>query len=174
VATMSKTGQRRSMQNETIANMRPASREHDSVAAMQLESPHLSEILDFRPDQGTIRLHEQRVVLLSAAAMGMLRTELIDTLDIETARRLFLRLGYVDGYRAAVSLRDQGKWSEGVEGLRAGIVLSRFAGMVRAEIVELEHDAKSGHFREEVVWHDSYVAEQHLRDHGKSDTPVCW
>ena len=36
--------------------------------------------LDFRPDQGIIRLHEQRVVILSAAAMGLLRKELIDTL----------------------------------------------------------------------------------------------
>ena len=30
---------------------------------------HLAELLDFRPDQGIIRLHEQRVVILSAAAM---------------------------------------------------------------------------------------------------------
>ena len=39
------------------------------------------------PDQGIIRLHEQRVVILSAAAMGLLRKELIDTLGLETARR---------------------------------------------------------------------------------------
>lgn len=31
---------------------------------------HLAELLDFRPDQGIIRLHEQRVVILSAAAMA--------------------------------------------------------------------------------------------------------
>ena len=37
---------------------------------------HLAELLDFRPDQGIIRLHEQRVVILSAAAMGLLRKEL--------------------------------------------------------------------------------------------------
>jgi activator of aromatic catabolism len=34
---------------------------------------HLAELLDFRPDQGIIRLHEQRVVILSAAAMGLMR-----------------------------------------------------------------------------------------------------
>ena len=38
-----------------------------------LEPHHLAELVDFRPDQGIIRLHEQRVVLLSAAAMGLLR-----------------------------------------------------------------------------------------------------
>ena len=47
---------------------------------------HLAELLDFRPDQGIIRLHEQRVVILSAAAMGLLRKELIDTLGLETAQ----------------------------------------------------------------------------------------
>jgi hypothetical protein len=52
---------------------------------------HLAELLDFRPDQGVIRLHEQRVVILSAAAMGLLRKELIDSLGLETARRLLLR-----------------------------------------------------------------------------------
>ena len=41
---------------------------------------HLAELLDFRPDQGIIRLHEQRVVILSAAAMGLLRKEFVDTL----------------------------------------------------------------------------------------------
>jgi DNA-binding NtrC family response regulator len=139
-----------------------------------LEPHHLAELLDFRPDQGIIRLHEQRVVLLSAAAMGLLRKELIDTLDSDTVRRVFLRFGFADGYHDAVSLRDRSKWSNPLEGLRAGIVLHRLEGIVRAEIVQLEHDAKSGHFHEEVRWHDSYVAEQHVHHYGKSSAPVCW
>src|SRR5215217_6715944 len=72
---------------------------------------HLAELLDFRPDRGIIRLQEQRVVILSAAAMGLLRKELIETLGLDTARRLFLRFGYADGYHDAVSLRDRSKWA---------------------------------------------------------------
>jgi two-component system, NtrC family, response regulator HydG len=64
---------------------------------MDLEHLALAEVLDFRPDQGIIRLHEQRVVILSAAAMGLLRKELIDTLGLETARRLMLRFGTQTG-----------------------------------------------------------------------------
>src|SRR5690349_10369635 len=79
----------------------------------------LAEILDFRPLQGVIRLHEQRVVILSAAAMGLLRKELIETLGIETARRLMLRFGYADGYHDAVGLRDRSTWASPLEGLRA-------------------------------------------------------
>jgi DNA-binding NtrC family response regulator len=140
----------------------------------RLEPHHLAELLDFRPEQGIIRLHEQRLVLLSAAAMGLFRKELIDTLGFETARRLFLRFGYADGYHDAVSLRGRSDWPQGLEGLRAGIVLQRLEGIARAEIVRLEHDAESGRFYEEKLWHDSYIAEQHLDHYGKSSAPVCW
>ena len=136
---------------------------------MDLEHLNLAAVLDFRPDQGIIRLHEQRVVILSAAAMGLLRKELIDTLGLETTRRLMLRFGYADGYHDAVSLRERSKWATPLEGLRAGAVLHRLEGIVRAEIITVEHDATSGRFEEEVVWHDSYVAEQHVHHYGKTD-----
>ncbi|HET7617897.1 MAG TPA: sigma-54-dependent Fis family transcriptional regulator [Vicinamibacterales bacterium] len=145
-----------------------------SIALARPEAHHLAEVLDFRPDQGIIRLHEQRVVLLSAAAMGLMRKELIDTLGFDTARRLFLRFGYADGYHDAVSLRGRSNWPSGLDGLQAGIVLQRLEGITRAEIVELEHDAESGRFHEAKLWHDSYIAEQHLDHYGKSDAPVCW
>ncbi|HJR60459.1 MAG TPA: sigma-54-dependent Fis family transcriptional regulator [Vicinamibacterales bacterium] len=138
------------------------------------EHHHLAEMVEFRPDQGIIRLHEQRVVLLSAVALGLMRKELIDTLGLETARRLFLRFGFADGYHDAVSLRDRSKWSNPLEGLHAGIVLHRLEGIVRAEIIALEHDAAAGRFHEDVIWHDSYVAEQHVHHYGKTSTPVCW
>jgi DNA-binding NtrC family response regulator len=135
---------------------------------------HIAELLDFRPDEGIIRLHEQRVVLLSAAAMGLLRKELIDTLGLDIARCLFLRFGFADGYHDAVSLRDRSAWATPLEGLRAGVALHSLEGIVRAEITKLEHDAASGRFEEEMVWHNSYVAEHHLHHYGKSTVPVCW
>jgi DNA-binding NtrC family response regulator len=138
------------------------------------ERLHLTELLEFRPDQGIIRLHEQRVVILSAAAMGLLRKELIDTLGFETARRIFLRFGFADGYHDAVSLRDRSHWTTPLEGLRAGSELHRLEGIVRAEISRVEHDPASGRFEEEVTWYNSYVAEQHVHHYGRSDTPVCW
>ena len=141
---------------------------------MDLEHLHLAELLDFRPDQGIIRLHEQRVVILSAAAMGLLRKELVDTLGVETTRRLILRFGFADGYHDAVSLRDRSKWASPLDGLRAGAVLHRLEGIVRAEIVTVEHDVASGRFEEQAEWHNSYAAEQHVHHFGKSDAPVCW
>jgi DNA-binding NtrC family response regulator len=135
---------------------------------------HLTELLEFRPDQGIIRLHEQRVVILSAAAMGLLRKELIDTLGLETARRLLLRFGFADGYHDAVGLRDRSAWATPIEGLRAGAMLQRLEGIVRAEVVRFEHDDAAGRFEEEVAWHESYEAEQHVHHYGPSPSPVCW
>ena len=141
---------------------------------LALEHLDLAEVLDFRPDLGIIRLHEQRVVILSAAAMGLLRKELIDTLGLETARRLMLRFGYADGYHDAVSLRDRSQWASPLDGLRVGAILHTLEGIVRSEIKEVDHDAATGRFEEKVIWHDSYVAEQHVHHYGKSTAPVCW
>jgi DNA-binding NtrC family response regulator len=135
---------------------------------------HLAELLDFRPDQGIIRLHEQRVVILSAAAMGLMRKELVDTLGLETARRVLLRFGFADGYHDAVNLRARSNWTSPVEGLRAGAMLHTLEGIVRADVRRVDYDDETGRFEEEVRWHDSYEAEQHVHHYGKSSAPVCW
>jgi DNA-binding NtrC family response regulator len=135
---------------------------------------HLAELLDFRPDQGIIRLHEQRVVILSAAAMGLMRKELVDTLGPETARRVLLRFGFADGYHDAVNLRARSDWTNPLEGLRAGAMLHTLEGIVRADVRRVDYDEESGRFEEEVTWHGSYEAEQHQHHFGKSPAPVCW
>ena len=123
--------------------MRAAVADQESIAPTNLEAHHLAEVLEFRPDQGIIRLHEQRVVLLSAAAMGLLQKELIDTLDCETARRLFLRFGYVDGYHDAVSLRDR---REDVPLLVHGFV-RRAAQRVKKDVRTVSSDALTAMMR---------------------------
>ena len=137
-------------------------------------SVYVAELLDFRPDQGIIRLHEQRVVILSAAAMGLMRKELVDTLGLEAARRVLLRFGFADGYHDAVNLRARSSWATPVDGLRAGAVLHTLEGIVRADVRRVEYDEETGRFEEEVRWHDSYEAEQHVHHYGKSASPVCW
>ena len=152
-----------------MAGVKPRSR--DDTPGHDL---HLAELLDFRPDQGIIRLHEQRVVILSAAAMGLMRKELIDTLGSDTARRVLLRFGFADGYHDAVNLRARSEWISPIDGLRAGAMLHTLEGIVRADVRRVDYDAKTGRFEEEVAWHDSYEAEQHLHHYGRSSAPVCW
>jgi transcriptional regulator with PAS, ATPase and Fis domain len=106
--------------------------------------------------------------------MGLLRKELVDTLGIDTARRVAIRFGFADGYHDAVNLRERSNWTDPVEGIRAGAVLHTLEGIVRADVRKIEHDAATGRFEEEVVWHDSYVAEQHVHHYGTTSAPVCW
>jgi len=147
-------------------------RPHSDASALQ--HLDLAEVLDFEPTQGIIRLHQQRVVILSAAAMGLLGKELVDTLGEDTVRRLMLRFGYADGYHDAVGLRDRSNWASPLEGLHAGAVLHRLEGIVRSEIDSVDHDEVKRTFAAKIFWHDSYVAEQHVHHHGKSRSPVCW
>ena len=134
----------------------------------------LPEVLEFRPDEGVIRFHEQRVVILSAAAMGLLRKELVATLGLESARRLLLRFGYADGYHDAVSLRDRLGWQDPLDGFRAGASLHTLEGIVDARVVAASHDREGGRFEAQLEWRNSYEAEQHLHHYGRSDGPVCW
>jgi DNA-binding NtrC family response regulator len=144
------------------------------MAIDELANLQLSEILEFRPDQGEIRLHDQRVVILSAAAMGLLRKELVETLGVETARRLLMRFGYADGYHDAIVLRDQYGWSDPQDGFRAGAVLHTLEGIVQAKVTRLAYDAADATLDAEVSWERSYEAEQHVNQSGPSATPVCW
>ncbi len=134
----------------------------------------LSEVLDFRPDLGVIRLHEQRVVILSAAAMGLLRKALIDTVGAETARRLLLRFGFADGYHDAVNLRERSRWPGPLDGLREGVTLQTLEGIVRGKVISLQFDEEREVFDAEIGWQDSYEAEQHVHHYGTGDQPACW
>src|SRR5688572_27374092 len=133
----------------------------------------LAEVLDFQPDLGVIRLREQRVVILSAAAMGLLRKELIDTFGRDVARRLLLRFGYADGYHDAVNLRERPGWADPIDGLRAGATLHTLEGIVRARITRVVRE-DGGRFEAEYAWDDSYEAEQHAHHYGHDAEPVCW
>jgi transcriptional regulator with PAS, ATPase and Fis domain len=53
-------------------------------------------------------------------------------------------------------------------------MLHTLEGIVRADVRRAEYDEESGRFEEEVIWHDSYEAEQHVHHYGTSSAPVCW
>ena len=87
---------------------------------------------------------------------------------------MLLRFGFADGYHDAVNLRARSQWTSPLDGLRAGAMLHTLAGIVRADVRRAEYDEPSGRFEEEVIWHDSYEAEQHLHHYGKGTATVCW
>ena len=74
----------------------------------------LRALLQFDPSGGVIRFANDRVLLLDAVAMGLLRKQLIDTLGVTAARAVLTRFGYAPtrpapglavAYQAACSLQ---------------------------------------------------------------------
>src|SRR5499426_3964150 len=106
----------------------------------------IHELLHFVPEGGIITFAGERVLLLDAVALGLLRKELIDMLGMTVARSVLTRFGYAHEWRAA------------------GARLHTIQGLVRAEVTRTSVSAAGP--GGEGIWHDSYEAEQHLLHFG--------
>ena len=132
----------------------------------------IHELLHFFPEGGIITFAGERVLLLDAVALGLLRKELIDVLGMTAARTIFSRFGYAHGWRVADMLRKGFPWDSEDEWRIAGARLHTIQGLVRAEVTRSSLNAAAP--GAEGIWHDSYEAEQHLLHLGQADEPVCW
>ncbi len=155
----------------------------DAEASVQLDLPptlafpdvgDLLEKIHFSPKQGRIWLDEQRMILLHASALGVLRTELIESLGVERSRGLLTRIGYNSGARDAELTRNLRTNLSKVEAIFLGAQLHMLEGMAAVEPVRTEIDAETGHFYGEFLWHGSAEDEQHMRLYGIGTEPACW
>jgi len=140
---------------------------------VRAEDLDLRELLVFEPKGGVIRFGGERVLLLDAVALGLLRKELIDTVGLAAARGILTRFGYVHGRRTAEGLRDEFPWANENEWRIAGGRLHMLQGLVVVEQPPSSSVPGPEPFVES-IWHESYEAEQHLLHIGQSDEPVCW
>jgi DNA-binding NtrC family response regulator len=151
-----------------------ASKPPPGAAMPSHDDLQLPDLVEFRRSDGQIRFHDERLVVVSAAAIGAFRRELISTLGIEAARRLLFRFGFANGYRDAVSLRAGFPWADPLDGVRMGAMLHGIEGAVHADLVQLSLHPTSRRFDAECLWRNSYEAEQHLQQCGTAAEPVCW
>jgi DNA-binding NtrC family response regulator len=140
---------------------------------MRARDLDLKELLQFDPDGGILRFASERVLLLDAVALGLLRRELIETLGLAGARAVLTRFGYAHGWRTAETLRSALPWDSEDEWRHAGGRLHTLQGLVRVESPGPQPTDGPKPLGDS-VWHDSYEAEQHLLHVGPSDEPVCW
>jgi signal transduction histidine kinase len=133
-------------------------------------------VLEFRPAEGRIcaRGGEQRLLIVSAEAMGALRTELVRTLGLDAARGVLARYGYECGRADAMSLSERYRGRDRREWLRAGPAMHALNGIVLAKLEEMEFDPGQGRFRATGTWRYSYEAEAHLKHLGRAAEPTCW
>ena len=139
---------------------------------MRLADLNLRELLHADPEGGILRFANERVLLLDAVAMGVLRRELVETLGFAGARALLTRFGYAHGWRTADTLRTALAWDSEEDWRRAGGRLHTLQGLVRAEPSQGSDVVPKP--VGDSIWQDSYEAEQHLLHIGRADEPVCW
>ncbi|MNJ12397.1 Transcriptional regulatory protein ZraR [compost metagenome] len=134
----------------------------------------LAESVAFAPQDGSIWLCGQRMMLLQGSAFGAIRRELIDALGLDKARGLLTRIGWQAGARDAAQVSEQ--WPEGDHAslYSAGPRLHMLEGMVNVEVVRFEIDSSIGHFYSEFLWHNSLEVDEHIAAYGLGGEPACW
>jgi two-component system response regulator HydG len=141
---------------------------------MKAQDLHLLELLELKPEEGSIQFKNRRMLLWDADAFGHLRRELIESLGVERARPILRRFGFANGYRDALTTGELFRWDDDAQWWLSCPALQKHEGKVQATPTHLVVDRANGVFEMEVDWNHSYEAEQHTRVFGRSDVPVCW
>lgn len=128
----------------------------------------------FQEDQGLITFKDNRLLLIDAEAMGLLRREIIGVLGQDMARRLLTRYGYACGYSDALRLRQDYAWETDDEWMMAGPMMHMLEGIVQVLPTRLEYSRPEDRFIIEGAWVNSYEAQQHIAHLGHSDSATCW
>ncbi len=120
------------------------------------------EVFEFRADAGEVWIHDQRVRIVSAAAVGQAKHDMRALVGPDEVRRLARRFGYVHGYLDGVNLREGRPWADPSEGLRLAPALMALEGLAHAELTRLDLDTSTGHLTMEVTWRHSCDVEEYL------------
>ena len=141
---------------------------------------HFSELdslggnLELVITDGKIHLVDQRMVLLHTSTMASLRKELTDTLGLDRAKGVLMRMGYSSGTRDAEMVRRLVPNASDNDLYGVGPLLHTIEGIVKVTPLRVNMDVASSVCEGEFLWENSYEAELHLEQFGLHHEPVCW
>jgi len=145
-----------------------------SYVKPQQDIQDLIDRIKFDAEHGQIWFDENRMLLLHTNIFGFLRKDLHDMLGYEPTKRFFIRCGYQAGMRdAEVTAQLRPNLNE-TEAFMAGPQMHGIRGMVQVEVNALRLSHKNHEFYADFNWRNSFEAEVHLSEFGKSDEPTCW
>ena len=136
---------------------------------MNVEELHSEELLDMDHEGGMIRFAGQRMLLLNAEAMGVLRQYLVENIGLTGARAILTQYGFAHGWRMAEAMKSTFRSSGDGEWHGAGARLHNLGGLFTAAPGEQNPLSPEG-----LTLLESFEAEQHLLQLGLADSPVCW
>lgn len=141
---------------------------------MKAEDFNLKQDLVFDLAQGITSFRNNRLVILDAGALGLLRATIVRELGLDRARDLFLRFGYANGYADFGQMKKRYTFDSEMDLLASGPVIHTWEGIVKASPGELRMDRDKGEFYFTGTWLNSWEGEQHLCHFEPSKDPVCW
>jgi len=131
-------------------------------------------LLRFDSEEGRIWLDEERMVLVHGTEMRALRRELIESLGMERARRMLMRMGFIAGQKDADTVYKVEPDADDLEAFMLGPESHMLTGQVKVEAVKVEIDRERGHFHCIVNWMNSFEADVFQAEFGIAEQPVCW
>ena len=132
------------------------------------------ELLRFELEEGRIWMAEERMVLLRSSELQALRRELIDSLGMDRAKGLLIRMGYIAGQQDADTAKRLRPDAPLFDVFSVGPQSHMLTGQVKVTPVKLDIDEQVGTFHGIFDWENSFEAEIFLAEYGVSYEPVCW
>jgi len=139
------------------------------IIPVKTDDLDLRDLLEYLPEGGVLRFAGERVLLIDANALGLLRKDLIDTYGCTAAKGLLTRFGFAHGWRLAESLSHQLPLGSELEVWPAGGHFHKLLGLV---VSQLEPAADG--ISLQATWLESFEVEQQLLHHGLAGDTVCW
>ena len=134
----------------------------------------LQKLLRFETEEGRIWLEEERMILLRSTQMQALRKEMIESLGIDRAKGLLIRMGYVAGEHDADTARRLRPDAPLFDVFSVGPQSHMMTGQAKVSAVAFELDDEKHTFHGVYEWQNSFEAEIFLSEYGVSYEPVCW
>ena len=134
----------------------------------------LRRLINFSAEDGGIWLADERMVLMHASSMGLLRRELFTTLGRARTRRLFMRAGFGAGRRAATLARRLRGNASLFDRFAVGPQFQMLAGAGQMTMEQLELDVDAGRFLGIFRVSHSWEVDTLAGEPGAQDSPVCW
>jgi len=135
---------------------------------------NLPENIKFDFANGITSFQNNRLVILSAKAMGILRRNIIEKIGVENAKNLLYKFGYQNGYSDFMEMKLNYKFDTPDDLLASGPTIHTWEGIVQATTKELRVDHRTKEFYFTGIWKNSWEAEQHLLYYEKGTEPICW
>ena len=156
---------------------KPATAPPEPADETTVPFPELADLigrLHFSTTDGRIWLDDQRMLLIHASSLGMLRKEIIDNLGTDVARCLMTRMGYHAGVNDARLARKIRSRTPIRDMFAVGPQMHCLEGIGMSQAVRMECDVEKGTHYGEFLWSSPVEDEEHIRHYSIGTEPACW